>query len=84
MNTIEKLPRLLDGTLAHRTGIGAYPLCYVTADNGALCPDCARKAEAEGLTKDPDDKQWYLVDGFVPWEESVDCDHCGESVHSAY
>jgi hypothetical protein len=26
---------------------GGYPVFYVTADAGILCPDCARMAEAE-------------------------------------
>ena len=79
------LPRNDDGRLTAYAWPGGYPVFYITKDGGALCPDCAREAEAEGLTSDPDDAQWCIVAGDVNWEDdALYCDHCNKIIESAY
>jgi len=64
---------------------GGYPLFYITQDGGALCPDCAREAESEGLTSDPDDPQWYIIACQTNLENTtLYCDHCNKHIESAY
>ena len=80
-----QLPRDDDGKLSEYAWPGGYPLFYLVADGGTLCPKCAREADEEGLTQDKDDPQWYIVDCDVNWEdEDMWCDHCGEHITSAY
>ena len=74
-----------DGTLPAYAWPGGYPLYYVTADGGVLCPDDANMAEREGLANDPDDPQWYIIAQEVNWEDTdLVCDHGGEHIPSAY
>lgn len=81
----KELPRNSDGTLASYSQLGMYPLYYITKDGGVLCPECARNAEAEGLTKDPDDPQWFIVAADVNYEDaSLYCDNCDDRIPSAY
>jgi len=62
---------------------GGYPLFYVTADNGILCPNCASSCESKQAT--PDDKQWWIVAADVNYEDgSLYCDHCNERIEAAY
>ena len=80
-----ELPRLESGKLASFVWPGGYPLYYVTQDGGVLCPGCAKTAELEGLTNNPDDPQWYIVAAQANWEdEELTCDHCNEKIESAY
>jgi hypothetical protein len=74
--------RLPDGSLRAFTSIGSYPLVYITADSGALCPKCA---SSDGQITDPYAKDFYLVGAEVYWEgEPLICDHCNEEIESAY
>lgn len=62
---------------------GGYPMYYLTADNGVLCPDCANQPDVDYT--DPHDKQWHIVAGDVHWEgEAMQCDHCNGQIESAY
>lgn len=80
-----ELPRLESGQLGAYSWPGGYPLYYVTLDGGTLCPDCARGAESEGLTDDPDDPQWHIIACHVNWEDQqVYCDDCNAHIESAY
>lgn len=64
---------------------GGYPIYYIVADCGVLCPKCANMAEAEGLANNPDDKQWHIVQADVNYEDnSLYCDHCSERIERAY
>ena len=68
---------------------GGYPLYYLCADGGILCPQCANKEsavrEAEEHPDYPDDDQWRIVAADVNWEDSsLTCDHCGQRIESAY
>lgn len=81
----DRLPRDDDGKFTAYAWPGGYPLYYITKDGGVLCGKCAREAEAEGLTSDPGDPQWYIVAAEVNWEDtSLYCDHAGERIESAY
>jgi hypothetical protein len=92
----EQLPREDNGELAARAWPGGYPLYYVTADSGILCPTCARMAERENLINDPSGAQWHIVAADVNWEgpsphcdhcwegPSLYCDHCYQRIESAY
>jgi hypothetical protein len=83
MDNSEKVERqrMSDGTLA-KYADGGYPLFYVCADMGVLCPECATKS---GQTDDPFDSQWYLVDVEPNYEDTaLLCDHCGTRIPSAY
>jgi len=60
---------------------GGYPLFYLCADNGVLCPDCANENGHDDAT----DKQWRIVASDVNWEDSdLTCDHCNRKIESAY
>ena len=75
----------LAGQLVDYAWPGGYPVYYITDDGGTLCPDCARMAEAEGLTGDRDDPQWNIIAAEANYEDAhLYCDHCGERVESAY
>lgn len=68
---------------------GGYPLFYLCADGGTLCPDCANGPEvaaahaaADGC---PDDRQWLIVATDANWENpAMYCDHCAKQIPSAY
>lgn len=83
---MQNLPRWRDdGTLMASTDLGGYPLFYLTADNGVLCPKDANMAEREGLSGDPHDAQWNIVAAQINYEDAwLFCDHCSERIPSAY
>lgn len=74
--------RLEDGSYQSFAWPGGYPVFYLSADNGVLCPKCAndnRKFDA------PDDPQWNVVAADVNWEDdSLYCDNCSQRIESAY
>jgi len=62
---------------------GGYPIYYYTKDCGVLCPKCANEELLR--TIDPEDEQFYVVDGSINYEDTdLHCDHCGGRVPSAY
>lgn len=66
---------------------GGYPIIYLTADGGTLCPACANGENGSEATEDPiqDDRQWLIVASDVHWEGSPEiCDHCNAEIESAY
>lgn len=73
-----------DGTFPSYAWPGGYPLYYITADSGVLCPDCVNK-NLKLCTEDASDKQWHVVACEVNWEDAqLNCDNCYERVQSAY
>ncbi len=80
------LTRNEDGTLPAYAWPGGYPVYYVTADGGEMCPACANGGNGSEATEDADaEDQWRLVANDVHWEgESLWCDHCGGEIESAY
>ncbi len=80
--SIKKLRDDNEGRLPAYAWPGGYPLFYVTADGGCLCPDCANGPDA---SEDADDPQWRLVAYDVHWEgPALTCEHCGAEIESAY
>ena len=67
---------------------GGYPLFIVCDDGAALCPDCAKK-EYRQIAHDTV-KNWRgtgrnAIGAEINWEDtSLYCDHCGNSIESAY
>ena len=79
------LPRDDTGTLRACSDLGGYTINYHTADGGMVCPDCARMAEREGLSADPDDPQWYIIHADIYWEgPDMRCVHCNGIIESEY
>lgn len=74
---------------------GGYPLFYLFADGGCICPECANAniGEIDAAIRDPRGNRphpsgcggWSIDAAEVNWEDdSLTCDHCGESIESAY
>lgn len=62
---------------------GGYPLFYITADGGILCPKCCN--ENKELLNDESDRQWFVIAYDVNCEDGeLYCDHCNEKIESAY
>ncbi len=62
---------------------GMYPMYYITADAGSLCPDCVNAHRT--LCADPNDPQWYVMLTDINWEHTeLYCDHCSDRIESAY
>ena len=60
---------------------GGYPIYYLAADNGVLCPKCANQY-TEGRDND---EQLKPVQADINWEDaSLFCEHCNERIESAY
>jgi len=83
----DSLPRDDNGQLSAYAWPGGYPIFYIVADNGILCPDCARWAEKENR-QDPecrDDDQWRIIAADVNYEDpALYCDNCSKRIESAY
>jgi DNA-directed RNA polymerase subunit RPC12/RpoP len=79
--------RMEDGRLPAFAFPGGYPLYYLTADDGILCPDCANGdngSEAQN-PECQDDRQWRIVCADIHYEgEPITCDHCSAQIESAY
>ncbi len=74
-----------DGRLWAFTSVGGYPLIYLTADGGALCPACANGDNDSEASETHEDSQWRIVRADVYWEgPPMGCDHCYADIESAY
>jgi hypothetical protein len=82
-----------DGTLPAHAWPGGYPIAYLAADGGTICPDCANGRNgslAYEARLDPEraqslDHDWMLVDQYIHWEGPPEyCVHCGACIESAY
>jgi hypothetical protein len=67
---------------------GGYPLFYLCADGGTLCPDCCDKEIElirEAANNPGTDEQWEIVAHDINYEDvSLYCDHCNNHIESAY
>lgn len=72
---------------------GGYPIYYLMADGGVLCPDCINREIliVDGERKDVEngerhpDKQWHCVGYDVNFEDvNCKCDHCYKFIDPAY
>jgi len=77
---------LENGKLPAYAWPGGYPMFYIAADNGVLCPDCANSAECKQAEIDcQDDKQWLIVNYDINYEDNcLFCDNCNKQIESAY
>jgi hypothetical protein len=78
-----------NGNLPAYAWPGGYPIYYLCADNGVLCPNCANKESAvrpaEQHPDYPDYDQWRIVAGDINWEDAdLTCDNCDTRIESAY
>jgi len=89
------MPKKIDELLSDNSGEfpayawpGGYPMYYVTADNGVLCPRCANaNLELTTAKRDSDDydRQWAIVDYDANYENFFcQCDECNEYIDPAY
>ena len=64
---------------------GGYPVFYLCADGGILCPDCV-DAEKELIdAADQSDEQWLVIAQEINYEDgSLYCDNCSNRIESAY
>ena len=88
---MNRLPgRQSDGKLPAYAWPGGYPIVYIVADGGTLCPACANgengSQAADAIDPQcPDDKQWRVIGFSIHYEGPPEiCDHCGTEVESAY
>jgi hypothetical protein len=73
------------GTLPSFAWPGGYPLYYLCADMGTLCPDCANQKNGSLASELEDDKQWKLIGYDVNYEDGdLNCDHCNKKIEAAY
>jgi hypothetical protein len=83
-----KIERDEKGNLPVYAWPGGYPIYYLVADDGILCPSCANTEKAVRLAEQddsPDFDQWRIVAGDINWEASdLYCDNCNERIQSAY
>jgi len=64
---------------------GGYPIYYVCADGGILCPDCVDVERELIDAADESDKQWLVVDQEINYEDgSLYCDNCSNRIEAAY
>lgn len=66
---------------------GGYPLYYVCADGGCLCPACANGANGSEASESNDAPDWRLIGARrIAWHTGspLVCDHCGTAIESAY
>ena len=78
-----------NGNLPAYAWPGGYPIYYLCADGGILCPPCANKEpavkEADEHPDYPDFDQWRIVASDINWEDaSLTCDNCSQRIESAY
>jgi len=70
---------------------GGYPIYYICADGGVLCPVCANKEDQvrEALKPEheswPDYDQWRIIAAELNFEDAhLTCDHCEKRIEAAY
>lgn len=85
MNNLSELPRGTDGSLPAYAWPGSYPIVYLTADYGELCPDCANGRNGSLASEANDDPQWQLTAYDIHYEGApITCAHCDAEIEAAY
>jgi phage FluMu protein Com len=90
-----KVTRNEDGKFDTYAFPGGYPLFYLCADGGVLCPDCANNNNEVYIDSDdktPEEKearfndpQWHIIAVDINYEDTtMYCDHCNKHIVSAY
>lgn len=76
--------RFRDGSIRRYTELGCYPIFYLCADNGVLCPACVQ-SERPDVPEAEQEPWWKVVAADVNWEDQeLTCDHCNGKIESAY
>lgn len=87
MKALDLTPYLLEsGKVQSYAWPGGYPIYFVSADSGVLCPDCVNNERGliDAAAAD-EDKQWLIVATDINWEDGdLYCDHCNKRIESAY
>lgn len=77
-----------DGTIQRYAWPGAYPIFYLTADNGVLCPQCIddnRQLIEAAQAERGSDRQWEVIAADVNYDHrELFCDHCNRRIEAAY
>lgn len=62
-----------------------YPIYYVCADGGVLCPDCVDVERELIDAADECDKQWLIVYQGINYEDgNLYCKNCSKRIEPAY
>lgn len=82
----ETMPRDTDGKLSAAAWPGGYPIVYILADGGCLCPGCANGENGSEASTDPDTAaDWRIIGADIHYEGApIVCDHCSAEIESAY
>jgi len=73
--------RMSDGKLPAYAWPGGYPIYYLAADNGVLCPKCANEFNPD---RDNDAQLEPVAYGINYEDSTLYCEHCNERIESAY
>lgn len=77
------LPRDENGQLSAWAWPGGYPIYYIDGEGSALCVNCARKEEAEGVEYWGEEKMPKSAE--INYEDTeLQCEQCYERIESAY
>ena len=74
--------RMNNGALPAYTGVGSYPIFYVTEADTVVCAGCLN--DNESFLED-DDPEFNVRDCDVNWEDdNLICEYCEENIEAAY
>jgi hypothetical protein len=77
-----------NGKLIEWAWPGGYPITYICADGGTVCPECAQKYldKAANLQEDDFLYKWEVVIGGDIYHEgpTIQCEECNTLIESAY
>ena len=72
---------LVNGELPRYAWPGGYPMYYLAADNGVLCPTCANKFDSERDNA----TQLEPIAYDINYEDALlYCENCNKRIESAY
>lgn len=66
---------------------GMYPLFSIMDDGGCVCHKCAKENAKQIIssTRSESKDGWQCAGVDINWEDtSMTCDHCGDTIKSAY
>jgi hypothetical protein len=84
--SLEKVEQIKELVKSPYAWPGGYPLYAVMGDGGCLCKDCVKNNDSLIIenTLNPCAVDWQFVVAYINWESHIICDHCGDSIESAY
>ena len=64
---------------------GGYPIYYICADGGILCPNCVDVERELIDSADECDRQWMVIGQEINYEDDqLYCDNCNKRIKPAY